>query len=1657
MDVTRDEHRRGRRKDVHTLSNQGAGSSSEIQYGEKSSDLRDVSPPFPSHPSPVYDAPISPEMLSQYGGFYAPDNDGKKYVEPSANPDKSAAQAFSSKALGKRRAAESGNLMAGAILSKEDSQAFDTGAFSRRRRSSVSSVDSGFGGNEDDKPLKSPERSRRSSVSSVDSGVDVTEAPPRHDSGFSKTEELDPAKIKLAPFENQKMTAKELASLTNQELNDKDANFERNVGSLRDFRARHRANREIGKLHEQKRKNKAEYFFKRGNLRSTYKQLVESMVRVMIKDVQTTKEPKVHSKILKTEVSSTVTAEKRDKDKDKCTAHNMYAKLNALSLFKRETEQAISAQPEFREIENAALRKDLPGVRKGLQGIRKRFDATDRSHLRAHGVVDIEKGTVTLNGSNTVIKLHEIRDITVNKGGTVLGSTSMERGPLSPDVARGSRHRSLSKAPSFNSELSSHGNKDTSWTIALPEGGTEVVENRNTRTMLTTQHLINFQTNRIELANGTMIDLKDIDWTKSKEEEPTKLHLKQDAPLFEDGSTLDLKEAAKSFDAAAMRNRQKQEHAFKQYRLAQMEMLEKVSYAGSSTLSDMHALLSGIRTNDSTIIKVREDIAKVKRAEDSVTMYHFKESVREIGNDATSGLLHIRQKALNDASRVFAHALKRSALADIDKEKQTFGKFGETETVKTIKGTNDGIELQNDTDLPRYDKQKARETEFNAHTTALNIERESLGNQLKDIDAKASRLVESRVKEKASLEKELGSLNKQIKEHEEGTAQIWQNDAAFREQEDRLKKQHINISEQTDLKWKQSSLQYEQSRLTDQQADLKKEGADLTGRRDNLKKEGADLNGEWGNLKKEEANLTGRRDNLKNEETKYKIQQSNLLNERVRLRGRKDTLLSREAGEDNTAELAETDGRLGKIREELKPIQEQLGKISERLKPVEERLGKIPGELKPVEERLGKIPGELKPVEERLGKIPGELKPVEERLGKIPGELKPAEDDPWAKLSEAWAKNRHEWEVFDIQWKKSRGRSYGELADRRNQINGRLADIEIELKNPKELVRERNMREHRRTVYAGMQVEIERRLNPFRQRERGYQEEETNLKGQQTDLNKEEPRLKGQQTDLKSEEGRLQGQQTNLKNEETRLQGQQTDLKNEEGRLKSEQTDLKSKASDPANKEGSSTPPADKEGSSTSAEPKATQARLTEIEERLGKISEELKPVEERLGKIPGELAPVEIRLGKIPGELASIEERLKNIPGELASIQDQLRENGEARRRNNTNLNTAKEEWAKANGLSYEELLGRQNFINRRLREIPGELNIAARTHPDWQRREVVQQDFEDKKAECAEQDKKAKEFKELEKRLRKSKSPFTRNSYHIRKITEIDALEQLDGVKRSAEIEKLVEKLQRVNIEHGDSELVRARKEYENARVDHITKAHSEAEAKKNPNELRLALYEERYHAAIVRFNITRAKYALENEVTERGIDDSGNRTEVMKSTEIDRLKSVRMMHLDDMITDASKLSQEQKAEQVASQHEYDKEMYRVKPKEFVPKPTGAKSAIDNAAEFTTYARERARFEIQKLIDETEDMSDKAKMIDNRGDLEKNFVEGFTKSYGEERTRAHELERVKLARKAMNDFAWKMFGMALVSNFQMAQNTFDQSVDSTLNSIIRSGTRTA
>jgi len=166
---------------------------------------------------------------------------------------------------------------------------------------------------------------------------------------------------------------------------------------------------------------------------------------------------------------------------------------------------------------------------------------------------------------------------------------------------------------------------------------------------------------------------------------------------------------------------------------------------------------------------------------------------------------------------------------------------------------------------------------------------------------------------------------------------------------------------------------------------------------------------------------------------------------------------------------------------------------------------------------------------------------------------------------------------------------------------------------------------------------------------------------------------------------------------------------------------------------------------------------------------------------------------------------------------------------------------------------------------------------------------------------------------------------------------------------------------------------------------------------------------------------------------------------------------MHLEDIITDSNTLSAGQEAAQRQSQHSYDKTMYRVKPAEFVPEETGIKSAMNNAAEFTVYARERARYEVQKLIDKTEDVNDKAKMIDNRGDLEKDFVERFTKSYGEERARAHEVQRVKLARKAMNDFAWKMFGMSLVSNFQMAQNTFDQSIDSTLNSIIRSGTRTA
>jgi hypothetical protein len=82
---------------------------------------------------------------------------------------------------------------------------------------------------------------------------------------------------------------------------------------------------------------------------------------------------------------------------------------------------------------------------------------------------------------------------------------------------------------------------------------------------------------------------------------------------------------------------------------------------------------------------------------------------------------------------------------------------------------------------------------------------------------------------------------------------------------------------------------------------------------------------------------------------------------------------------------------------------------------------------------------------------------------------------------------------------------------------------------------------------------------------------------------------------------------------------------------------------------------------------------------------------------------------------------------------------------------------------------------------------------------------------------------------------------------------------------------------------------------------------------------------------------------------------------------------------------------------------------------------------------------------------------MIDNRGDLEKDFVDRFTKTYGEERTRAHEFERVKMARKTMNDFAKKQLWLSVLMKTQMAYNSFDQSVDTTMNSIIRSTTRTA
>lgn len=794
------------------------------------------------------------------------------------------------------------------------------------------------------------------------------------------------------PSSDKKTTPKELATLTNQQLNEKEAGLELNVERHTDLLARHKAKDQIEAIHRQKRANKFEYF--KGGLHKSYLRVLDAMQTVVSEDVKTAIEPKVHSKPgLQSDKGYEIVGKKRDDDKEKSTVHNIYAKLNAISLFKRTKEQSLSEQTEFIKVERAVLRKDLKGVREGLQEIRKKL-ATDQTHLQAHGVVDIETGKVTLN-DNSTIQLHEIKGIT-------------------PDTTDPSRpHWTIQTV----SEKTENG-------TTTKENGTTQVRHSDAQFRSNTEHLINFKTGRIELANGTRIDLQDIDWGKNKASEKTKLHLKQSSALYVDGSTIDLKEAARPVEARELVNRQKYAETVKQYRQTQMDLLEKVAYSGSSSLSDMHALLAGIRANESALVKVTDDIARLPRADGSVTAYHFKEEVRRIRNDAAGGLLHIRQRKLNKASQEYARALKSSAYAEI--RGSGFGLLPASDTVAQIRGTkHGGIELQNNTQLPRYDELKA-----------------------------------------------------------------------------------------------------------------------------------------------------------------------------------KDTLTARE-----TTEL-------------------------------------------------------------------------------------------------------------------------------------------------------------------------------------------------------------------------------------------------------------------------------------------------------------------------------------------------------------------------------------------------------------------------------------------------------RRIEQDLETSDSPFTRNSYRIRKIAELDARGQLDHVKT------YIDELERVHIDNTDSNLVRARKEYENTRVEHIREAYGEYIAKnKNPNEIRMALYEERYHGSIVRYNTNRAIYALENTVTQYNpITD-----EMEKHPDTKRLEKVRNMHLEDIITDPNRLSDELATFNRTSQRNYDKQMYRVKPPDFKPGATGATSAVDNAAHFTKYARERARYEVQKLIDETADVNDKNKMIENRGDYEKDFVEKFTKMYGEERTRAHEFERVERARKTMNDFARKQLWLSLIMNTQMAYNSFDQSVDSTMNSIIRSGTRTA
>jgi hypothetical protein len=763
---------------------------------------------------------------------------------------------------------------------------------------------------------------------------------------------------------------------TNQELNDKDANLELDVERHTDFFARWRAKKGLEQIHKQKRVNKFEFF--KGGLHKPYLKVLDAMVTVVSEDVKTAIEPKVHSKPgLQSDKGYEIVGKKRDDDKEKSTIHNTYAKLNAISLFKRAKERSLSEQPEFIRVEKAVLRKDLIGVRNELQEIKKKFD-TDQTHLQAHGIVDIETGKITLNNGNT-LQLHEIKSI-----------TSLTSNNPYPVISQW-------KIKTSSTDL------QVSDAIAQPRSNKE--------------HLINFKTGRIELANGTRIDLKDIDWEKNKDSEPTKLHMKQSAAFYVDGSTLNLKDAARPVEARELVNRQKYEEVVKQYRQAQMALLEKVAYSGSSSLSDMHALLAGIRTNEYALIKVAEHIAELPRADGSVTAYHFQEEVRRIRNDAASGLLHIRQSKLNKASQEYAKALKSSAYAEISGT--GFSRLSPSDTVSQIRGIQHGhIELQNNKELPRYDELKAKST------------------------------------------------------------------------------------------------------------------------------------------------------------------------------------------------------------------------------------------------------------------------------------------------------------------------------------------------------------------------------------------------------------------------------------------------------LTAEET-----------------------------------AELQKLEQTL-----------ERYG-------------------------------------------------------------------------------------------------------------------------------------------SPITRNSYHIRKIAEYDAEGRLEHAK------KHIGALENVHTDNNDSNLVKARKAYENTRVEHIREAYGEYKKKKNPNEMRMALYEERYHGSIIRYNTNRAIYALENTITKN----------MVPHFNVKRLEKVRNMHLEDIITDPNKLSNELEAFNQASQRAYDKKMYRVKPHEFRPHATGLDAAAENAANFTKYARDRARYEVQKLIDETDSVNDKNKMIENRGDYEKDFVEKFTKMYGEERVRAHEFERVKLARKTMNDFARKQFFLSLVANFQMAYNSFDQSVDSTMNSIIRSSTRTA